>query len=49
MGAGDGLTGRYLLDEQVLVRNRPLNGQPGFEVLNPLLLDDGTVFVVDRG
>ncbi|TXN32009.1 SURF1 family protein [Lacisediminihabitans profunda] len=43
------LTGRYLRDEQMLVRNRPLNGQPGFEVLNPLLLDDGTVFVVDRG
>ncbi|HAM25764.1 MAG TPA: SURF1 family protein [Microbacteriaceae bacterium] len=43
------LSGTYLLDEQVLVRNRPLNGQPGFEVLDPLLLDDGTVFVVDRG
>jgi cytochrome oxidase assembly protein ShyY1 len=43
------LSGRYLLGEQVLVRNRPLNGQPGFEVLDPLLLGDGTVFVVDRG
>ena len=30
------LTGRYLADEQLLVRNRPLNGQPGFEVLVPL-------------
>jgi cytochrome oxidase assembly protein ShyY1 len=43
------VTGTYLKDEQVLVRNRPLNGQPGFEALNPILLDDGRVFVVDRG
>ncbi|QNE46808.1 SURF1 family protein [Glaciihabitans sp. INWT7] len=43
------ITGSYLADSQVLVRNRPLNGQPGFEVLDPLLLADGTVFVVDRG
>lgn len=43
------LEGRYLPTEELLVRNRPLNGQPGFEVLTPLLLDDGTVFVVDRG
>jgi cytochrome oxidase assembly protein ShyY1 len=43
------MTGTYLTDEQVLVRNRPLNGQPGFEVLDPLLLADGSVFVVDRG
>ncbi len=43
------LTGSYLKDEQLLVRNRPLNGQPGFEVLDPFLLDDGRVFVVDRG
>ena len=43
------LTGSYLADAQMLVRNRPLNGQPGFEVLNPLLLPDGNVFLVDRG
>ena len=43
------LTGSYLADAQMLVRNRPLNGQPGFEVLDPLLLADGNVFVVDRG
>jgi cytochrome oxidase assembly protein ShyY1 len=43
------LTGTYLKDEELLVRNRPFRGQPGFEVLTPLLLDDGTVFVVDRG
>ena len=43
------LTGSYIADAQMLVRNRPLNGQPGFEVLNPLLLPDGNVFLVDRG
>lgn len=43
------VTGRYLHDEQLLVRNRPYNGSPGFAVLTPLLLDDGRVFIVDRG
>jgi cytochrome oxidase assembly protein ShyY1 len=43
------LTGTYLRDEQLLVRNRPLGGAPGFEVLTPLRLEDGSVFVVDRG
>lgn len=43
------LTGEYLVDEQLLVRNRPRNSTAGFEVLVPLRLADGTVFVVDRG
>jgi cytochrome oxidase assembly protein ShyY1 len=43
------VTGTYLRDEQLLVRGRPFNGGPGFEVLTPLLLDDGSVFIVDRG
>lgn len=43
------VTGTYLTDEQLLVRNRPLNGNPGFEVLTPLRLTDGSVFIVDRG
>ena len=43
------MTGSYVEDEQVLVRNRPRNGQPGFEVLTPLQLADGSVFIVDRG
>ncbi|MEJ3404071.1 SURF1 family protein [Rathayibacter sp. YIM 133350] len=43
------LTGSYLLDDERLVRNRPGDSGPGFEVLTPLQLDDGTVFVVDRG
>lgn len=43
------LEGRYLVDEQLLARTRPYQGYPGFEVLSPLLLSDGTVFVVNRG
>ena len=43
------MQGTYLVDEQLLVRNRPYGGQPGFEVLTPLLLTDGSVFIVDRG
>jgi cytochrome oxidase assembly protein ShyY1 len=43
------LEGTYLVDDQTLVRNRPRGGQPGFEVLTPLRLADGTVFIVDRG
>lgn len=43
------LEGEYLLDEQLLVRNRPLTGRPGFVVLTPLLLDTGEVFIVNRG
>ncbi|HEX6955360.1 MAG TPA: SURF1 family protein [Agromyces sp.] len=43
------LSGEYLHDEEVVVRNRPGAGSTGFEVLTPMRLDDGTVFVVDRG
>lgn len=43
------LRGEYLTEQQVLVRNRVRGGQPGFEQLVPLRLDDGSVFIVDRG
>jgi cytochrome oxidase assembly protein ShyY1 len=43
------LTGTYLIDEELLVRNRAYNINPGFEVLTPLLLANGDVFIVDRG
>lgn len=43
------LRGVYVPDEQQLVRNRPLNGAPGFDVLVPLRLEDGSRFVVNRG
>ena len=41
--------GTYLVDEQLLVRGRPMNSSPGFAVLVPFLLDDGSVLVIDRG
>ncbi|WES65563.1 SURF1 family protein [Microbacter sp. GSS18] len=43
------LTGRYLADEQLLARNRAHSGTSAFEVLVPFALDDGRVFLVDRG
>jgi cytochrome oxidase assembly protein ShyY1 len=43
------LSGTYLADEEVVVRNRPFGGSSGFEVITPFRLDDGTVFMVDRG
>jgi cytochrome oxidase assembly protein ShyY1 len=43
------LVGHYLADEQLLVRGRPLGGVAGFEVLVPFELDDGAVFIVNRG
>jgi cytochrome oxidase assembly protein ShyY1 len=42
-------TGVYVPDETLLVRNRPLDGRPGYHVLVPLRLDAGGVLVVDRG
>lgn len=41
--------GTYLVEEQVTVRNRSLDGAPGHWVLTPLLLDDGTAVLVNRG
>ncbi|MDN3496699.1 SURF1 family protein [Planococcus sp. APC 4015] len=43
------LTGEYLSDDQLLVRNRPHGGTAAFEVLVPFRLDDGRVVVVNRG
>jgi cytochrome oxidase assembly protein ShyY1 len=43
------LTGEFLAGEEVVVRNRPFEGSSGFEVITPFRLDDGTVFMVDRG
>ncbi|AJT40889.1 SURF1 family protein [Psychromicrobium lacuslunae] len=43
------LTGVYDLDGQRIVRNRPLNGQPGYEVVIPLKLSNGDAVVIDRG
>ncbi|PZR52524.1 SURF1 family protein [Xylanimonas oleitrophica] len=43
------LTGRYVPDATVLLRNRPVNATPGFHVLVPFETDSGLVVVVDRG
>lgn len=43
------LTGTYDTANQRIVRNRPLNGRPGYEVLVPLKLADGTAVAVNRG
>lgn len=43
------LTGTYLADEQLLVRNRAHGGTSAFEVLVPFRLEDGRVLIVDRG
>jgi cytochrome oxidase assembly protein ShyY1 len=43
------LTGEYRTEDQLVVRNRPYNGTPGFEVLVPFETDAGRVFLVDRG
>ena len=41
-------TGRYTGDD-VLLRLRPVDGTPAFQVLTPFALDDGRVIVVHRG
>lgn len=43
------LRGSYDTAGQRIVRNRPLNGQPGYEVVVPLRLTTGETVVVDRG
>jgi len=43
------VTGTYDADATVLLRNRPVNSQPGFHVVTPLVLEDGSALVVDRG
>ncbi len=43
------VSGTYRVEDTVLVRNRPLDTRYGFEVLVPLVTDDGRVLMVDRG
>jgi len=43
------LTGEYLPSKQLLVRDRVLGDNPGFEVLTPFKETNGETFVVDRG
>ena len=43
------LNGKYDDAGQRIVRNRPLNGRPGYEVLIPLRLQDGQAVIINRG
>ena len=43
------LTGEYLAEDALLVRNRPHGGTAAYEVLVPFRLDDGRVLLIDRG
>ncbi|MBJ7307286.1 MAG: SURF1 family protein [Acidimicrobiia bacterium] len=43
------VTGTYRADEQVLVTNRTNNGSPGYWVVTPLVLADGTAVAINRG
>lgn len=43
------ISGRFLTEDAVLVRNRPLNGQPGFLQLIPFELGNGTIVAVETG
>ena len=43
------LTGEYVPSKQLLVRDRVLGNNPGFEVLTPFRETNGDTFIVDRG
>jgi cytochrome oxidase assembly protein ShyY1 len=43
------ITGRYDPEHTILARDRTANSSVGFEVLTPLVLDDGDAVLVDRG
>lgn len=43
------LEGEFIPEKHVLVRNRPLNGQPGFLLLVPFLTKTGEVVAVEAG
>lgn len=41
--------GRYLVDQEVLVRLRSIREAPAYEVVTPFQLDDGPIVLVNRG
>lgn len=43
------VTGRYDLDGQLLVRLRPMDGTVGYDVLTPMVTDEGPALLVNRG
>jgi cytochrome oxidase assembly protein ShyY1 len=42
-------TGHYDSSQEILIRNRTAEGQVGYEVVTPFVLDDGSAVLVDRG
>jgi surfeit locus 1 family protein len=43
------VTGTYAPEDEVLIRNRTYDGVPGFWMVTPLVLDDGSAVAVNRG
>ncbi len=43
------VTGRYDVEHQLYVRNRPRDGKPGFQILTPVITTAGPAALVDRG
>lgn len=43
------LAGSYLPKKTVLIRNRPLDGIQGFQVVTPFRLESGEIILMDRG
>lgn len=43
------LSGQYLVDDELLVRNRPIAGQPGFLQIVPFQVSTGAVVMIERG
>ena len=43
------VSGRYDFENQVVLRNRYFQNRYGYDLLTPLLLDDGSAVLVDRG
>ena len=43
------LSGNYLVNQELLIRNRPIAGQPGFIQLVPFQLASGEVVIIERG
>ncbi|MEU8237479.1 SURF1 family protein [Actinoplanes missouriensis] len=42
-------TGRFDPSHEIQARGRTVDGEVGFEIVTPLILDDGTAVLVDRG
>ncbi|WP_296105991.1 SURF1 family cytochrome oxidase biogenesis protein [uncultured Corynebacterium sp.] len=43
------LQGSFLADEELVLRNRPVNSDAAYQILAPFRADDGTVIMVNRG